>query len=99
MSVGLLGIEELTRPEVEAILERARLYQQVHTRPLKKLDTLLGKMIVNLFFEASTRPRTSFEIAAKRLGADTVSITAQASSVSKGESLVDTLHTLAAMRP
>ena len=56
-------------------------------------------MVVNLFFEASTRTRTSFEIAAKRLGADTISITAQASSVSKGESLVDTLNTLAAMRP
>jgi aspartate carbamoyltransferase catalytic subunit len=66
---------------------------------LKKLDTLRGKMIVNLFYEASTRTRTSFEIAAKRLGADAVSITASGSSVSKGESLVDTLNTLAAMRP
>src|ERR1700719_1821553 len=99
MSVGLLGIEELTRPEVEAILERARFYQPVQTQPFQKLDTLRGKMIVNLFFEASTRTRTSFEIAAKRLGADTVSITASGSSVSKGESLVDTLNTLAAMRP
>ena len=60
---------------------------------------LRGRMIVNLFFEASTRTRTSFEIAAKRLGADIVSITASGSSVSKGESLVDTLNTLAAMRP
>jgi len=60
---------------------------------------LRGRMVVNLFFEASTRTRTSYEIAAKRLGADTISITAQASSVSKGESLVDTLNTLAAMRP
>jgi aspartate carbamoyltransferase catalytic subunit len=68
-------------------------------QPFKKLDTLRGKMIVNLFFEASTRTRTSFEIAAKRLGADTVSITASGSSVSKGESLVDTLNTLAAMHP
>src|SRR5208283_5491538 len=65
----------------------------------KKSDQLRGRMIVNLFFEASTRTRTSFEIAARRLGADAVSITAQASSVSKGESLVDTLNTLAAMRP
>jgi aspartate carbamoyltransferase catalytic subunit len=63
------------------------------------LDLLRGRMVVNLFFEASTRTRTSFEIAAKRLGADTISITAQASSVSKGESLVDTLNTLGAMRP
>jgi len=99
MTVGLLGIEELTRAEVDAILQRAHFYQPVQTQPFKKLDTLRGKMIVNLFFEASTRTRTSFEIAAKRLGADTVSITASGSSVSKGESLVDTLNTLAAMHP
>ena len=71
----------------------------MQSQSLKKLDMLRGKMIVNLFFEASTRTRTSFEIAAKRLGADAVSITASASSVSKGESLVDTLNTLGAMRP
>ena len=99
MTVGLLGIEELTRAEVDAILQRAHFYQPVQMQPFKKLDTLRGKMIVNLFFEASTRTRTSFEIAAKRLGADTVSITASGSSVSKGESLVDTLNTLAAMHP
>jgi len=96
MPAGLLGIEELTRGEVQAILDRARDFQP---RGLRKLDLLKGRMVVNLFFEASTRTRTSFEIAAKRLGADTISITAQASSVSKGESLVDTLNTLAAMRP
>src|SRR5579872_2980255 len=96
---GLLGIEELTREEVEAILQRARHFQPLQAQPFKKVDTLRGKMIVNLFFEASTRTRTSFEIAAKRLGADTISITASGSSVSKGESLVDTLNTLAAMRP
>jgi aspartate carbamoyltransferase catalytic subunit len=95
----LLGIEDLDRSEIEAILARAKDFQPVQTQSLKKLDTLRGKMIVNLFFEASTRTRTSFEIAAKRLGADAVSITAQGSSVSKGESLVDTLNTLAAMRP
>jgi aspartate carbamoyltransferase catalytic subunit len=93
---GLLGIENLTRDEVQAILDRARDFQP---RRQGKLDLLRGRMVVNLFFEASTRTRTSFEIAAKRLGADTISITAQASSVSKGESLVDTLNTLAAMRP
>ncbi len=93
---GLLGIEELTREEVQAILDRSRDFQP---RSTGKLDLLRGRMVVNLFFEASTRTRTSFEIAAKRLGADTISITAQASSVSKGESLVDTLNTLAAMRP
>src|SRR5947207_13432186 len=99
MAFGLLGIEELTRAEVESILERARVFQPLQTQPFKKLDTLRGRMIVNLFFEASTRTRTSFEIAAKRLGADALSITASGSSVSKGESLVDTLNTLAAMRP
>jgi aspartate carbamoyltransferase catalytic subunit len=93
---GLLGIEKLTRDEVQSILDRARDFQP---RGRGKLDLLRGRMVVNLFFEASTRTRTSFEIAAKRLGADTISITAQASSVSKGESLVDTLNTLAAMRP
>jgi len=96
---GLLGIEELSRTEVEAILDRARYFQPLQSQAFKKLDTLRGRMIVNLFFEASTRTRTSFEIAAKRLGADAISITASGSSVSKGESLVDTLNTLAAMRP
>jgi aspartate carbamoyltransferase catalytic subunit len=99
MPAGLLGIEELDRSEIEAILARAKDFQPLQSQSLKKLDTLRGKMIVNLFFEASTRTRTSFEIAAKRMGADAVSITAAASSVSKGESLVDTLNTLAAMRP
>lgn len=96
---SLLGIEELPRPEIDAILARAKDFQPQPNQPHNKLDTLRGKMIVNLFFEASTRTRTSFEIAAKRLGADAVSITASGSSVSKGESLVDTLNTLAAMRP
>jgi aspartate carbamoyltransferase catalytic subunit len=96
---GLLGIEELDRAEIEAILARAKDFQPIQSQTVKKLDTLRGKMIVNLFYEASTRTRTSFEIAAKRLGADAVSITASGSSVSKGESLVDTLNTLAAMRP
>src|SRR6476646_4640540 len=99
MPAGLLGIEELERAEIEAILARAKAFQPLQSQSLKKLDALRGKMIVNLFFEASTRTRTSFEIAAKRLGADAISITASGSSVSKGESLVDTLNTLAAMRP
>src|SRR6202140_3045389 len=99
MPGGMLGIEELERAEIEAILERAKHFQPAQHDPQKKLDTLRGKMIVNLFFEASTRTRTSFEIAAKRLGADAISIAASGSSVSKGESLVDTLNTLAAMRP
>jgi len=102
MPAGLLGIEPLDRAEIEAILERARSFQpprnsQDHS--FKRLDTLRGRMVVNLFYETSTRTRTSFEIAAKRLGADAISITASASSVTKGESLVDTLNTLTAMRP
>ncbi|MFN7921078.1 MAG: aspartate carbamoyltransferase catalytic subunit [Bryobacteraceae bacterium] len=96
---GLLGIEGLGRNAIERILERAKDFQAVQHQPVKKFDILRGKMIVNLFFESSTRTRTSFEIAAKRLGADAVSITASGSSVSKGESLVDTLNTLGAMRP
>jgi aspartate carbamoyltransferase catalytic subunit len=99
MRAGLLGIEGLAREEIQAILDRARDFQPKPDQGFRKLSLLRGRMVVNLFFEASTRTRTSFEIAAKCLGADSVSITAQASSVSKGESLVDTLNTLAAMRP
>src|SRR5579884_3067486 len=99
MRPGLLGIEPLTREEIESILRRAKDFQPAGNQSFKRFDLLRGRMVVNLFFEASTRTRTSFEIAAKRLGADAVSITASASSVSKGESLVDTLNTLAAMRP
>ena len=99
MSAGLLGIEGLNRGEIEAILRRAKDFQIAHDQPPKRLDLLRGRMVVNLFYEASTRTRTSFEIAAKRLGADAISITAAGSSVSKGESLVDTLNTLAAMHP
>lgn len=96
---GLLGIEELGRAEIESILDRAKFFQPAQGESFRKLDTLRGRMVVNLFFEPSTRTRVSFEIAAKRLGADAVSISAQGSSVSKGESLVDTLNTLIAMRP
>src|ERR1035441_5390205 len=96
---GLLGIEPLAREEIQKILDRAKFYQPLQARTGKKLDTLRGKTIIHLFYESSTRTRTSFEIAAKRLGADTVSITAKGSSADKGESLLDTLNTLAAMRP
>jgi aspartate carbamoyltransferase catalytic subunit len=94
-----LDIESLDRGEIQAILDRARFFQPLPNETYRRLDSLRGKTIVNLFFEASTRTRVSFEIAAKRLGADTISIAAQQSSVSKGESLVDTLNTLVAMRP
>lgn len=99
MRPGLLGIEHLERSAIESILDRAKDYQPLQNHAFKRLDVLHGRMIVNLFFEASTRTRTSFEIAAKRLGADAISISASGSSVSKGESLVDTLNTLAAMHP
>jgi len=97
MPGGLLGIESLDRVEIEAILDRAKNFQPRESD--NRRDVLRGRMIVNLFFEASTRTRTSFEIAAKRLGADAISITASGSSVDKGESLVDTLNTLGAMHP
>ena len=96
---NLLGAEDLSRAEIEWLLERGRFYKPQRNEPPKKLDTLRGRSIVNLFFEPSTRTRTSFEIAAKRLGADTIGIQTQGSSLSKGESLVDTLNTLAAMSP
>ncbi|HEX4750294.1 MAG TPA: aspartate carbamoyltransferase catalytic subunit [Bryobacteraceae bacterium] len=99
MSVGLLDIESLSRDDVEAILARSKNFQPAIGQSFQRLDSLRGRTVVNLFFESSTRTRTSFEIAAKRLGADVLSITAAGSSVSKGESLVDTLNTLAAMRP
>jgi aspartate carbamoyltransferase catalytic subunit len=96
---GLLDIERLDRTEIEAILERAKFFQPLPKETYRRLDTLKGKTVINLFFEASTRTRVSFEIAARRLGAETLTIAAQGSSASKGESLVDTLNTLAAMRP
>jgi aspartate carbamoyltransferase catalytic subunit len=98
MKKGLLGIEALTTEEIQAILDRARHYKPLE-RSGQKLDRLRGKTIIHLFYENSTRTRISFELAARRLGADTVSITAQASSVQKGESLLDTLNTLVAMHP
>lgn len=99
LASGLLDIESLDRREIERILDRARFFQPLPNETYRRMESLRGKTIVNLFFEASTRTRVSFEIAAKRLGADTISIAAQQSSVSKGESLVDTLNTLVAMRP
>ncbi len=96
---GLLDIESLSREHIESILTRSKDFQPPPGQTFQRFDVLRNRSIVNLFFEASTRTRTSFEIAAKRLGAETLSITASGSSVSKGESLVDTLNTLGAMRP
>ncbi len=96
---GLLDIESLPRPEIEAILARSKDFQPAPKQPFQRFTTLQNRTVVNLFFESSTRTRTSFEIAARRLGAEVLSIAVAASSVSKGESLVDTLNTLGAMRP
>src|SRR5580765_6561326 len=93
----LLGIENLSPEEILEILNTAESLQEVSSRPIKKVPTLRGKTLINLFFEASTRTRTSFEIAGKRLSADVVNVTAATSSVSKGETLIDTARTLDAM--
>lgn len=99
MTKGLLDIEALDRTEIESLLQRAQDFQPLQQKREKRLDLLNGRLVVNLFFEASTRTRISFEIAAKRLGADAISISSQGSSVSKGETLLDTVSTLSAMRP
>src|SRR5882724_9962348 len=93
----LLGIQDLERQEIVDILDTAETLQEISTRPIKKVPTLRGKTVINLFFEASTRTRTSFEIAGKRLSADVVNVTSSTSSVSKGETLIDTARTLDAM--
>ena len=93
----LLGIEGLDRQEIVEILDTADSFQEVSSRPIKKVPTLRGKTVINLFFEPSTRTRTSFEIAGKRLSADVVNISMSTSSVSKGETLIDTARTLDAM--
>ncbi|HEX3597534.1 MAG TPA: aspartate carbamoyltransferase catalytic subunit [Polyangiaceae bacterium] len=95
----LLSIDDLDRPLAERILETARAFEEVGRRPVKKVPTLRGKTIVNLFYEASTRTRTSFELAGKRLSADVVNIGGSSSSVSKGETLSDTVRTIDAMHP
>jgi aspartate carbamoyltransferase catalytic subunit len=94
----LLGLEHLAPEQIRLILDTAEPFKEVSERPIKKVPTLRGKTIVNLFFEASTRTRISFEFAEKRLSADTVNVAAQGSSVQKGESLVDTAQNLEAMR-
>jgi len=95
----LLGIAELAPDEIELILDTADAMKEVGTRPIKKVPALRGKTVVNLFFEPSTRTRTSFEIAEKRLSADTLSIAIGSSSVVKGETLADTALNLEAMSP
>ncbi len=95
----LLSIEQLSKVEIEAILDRAESFAEVGRRDIKKVPTLRGRTVVTLFYEASTRTSSSFELAAKRLSADLVSVRAAGSSVDKGESLKDTIATLSAYEP
>jgi len=95
----LLGLAELEADELRQILDTAQSFKEVLERPIKKVPSLRGRTIMNLFFEPSTRTRTSFELAAKRLSADLMNIAVSASSLSKGESLKDMIQTLNAMRP
>src|SRR5204862_1081014 len=99
MKKDLLSIDDLTTEEIHLVLDTAEAMREIGYRPIKKVPTLRGKTIVNLFFENSTRTRTSFEIAEKRLSADTLNIAAATSSVAKGETLVDTALNLEAMSP
>jgi aspartate carbamoyltransferase catalytic subunit len=95
----LLGIKQLEPEEIEVILETAETFKEISTRSIKKVPTLRGRTVVHLFYEPSTRTRTSFEIAAKRLSADTFNISASTSSIVKGETLLDTAKNLEAMNP
>ncbi len=95
----LLGIEELEPDEIVAILDTAQGLREVLDRPIKKVPVLRGRTVVNLFYEASTRTRASFEVAEKALSADILSIATAASSVTKGETLLDTARNLEAMNP
>jgi len=95
----LLGIRNLSAAEIVGILDTAENFREINQREIKKVPTLRGKTIINLFFEASTRTRTSFELAAKRLSADAVNISISSSAVTKGETLIDTALNLDAMSP
>jgi len=95
----LIGIEDLSVPDIQLILDTAESFREVSERPIKKVPTLRGKTVMNLFFEPSTRTRSSFEIAEKRLYADSLNFSSSTSSLSKGESLVDTALNLQAMAP
>jgi aspartate carbamoyltransferase catalytic subunit len=99
MRKDLLGIADLTRDEIQQVLDTADAMREIGERPIKKVPTLRGKTVVNLFYEPSTRTRTSFEIAEKRLSADTLNLAVSASSVLKGETLADTALNIEAMAP
>jgi len=98
-SKHLLGISELSPAEIVHVLDTAETFRAISQREIKKVPTLRGRTVINLFFEPSTRTRTSFELAGKRLSADTINISASTSSVTKGETLLDTARNLEAMSP
>jgi aspartate carbamoyltransferase catalytic subunit len=95
----LLGIAELDPEEIQLILDTAVAMKEVGTRAIKKVPALRGRTVINLFFESSTRTRMSFELAEKRMSADTLGMTTSGSSLAKGETLADTARTLEAMSP
>src|SRR5690625_5246282 len=94
---NLIGLQHLTRSEIERVLDTAEATREIFDREVKKLPTLRGRVLVNLFYEPSTRTRTSFELAGKWMSADVVNMSVSSSSVVKGESLADTAKTLAAL--
>ena len=96
---NILGTQSLTQEDITNILNATDSFKEISTRPIKKVPTLRGKTVINLFFEPSTRTRTSFEIAGKRLSADVINISGSSSSTVKGENLIDTALNLEAMRP
>jgi len=96
---NILGTKCLSHGEITTILDTADSFKEISTRPIKKVPALRGKTIINLFFEPSTRTRTSFEIAGKRLSADVINISGSSSSTVKGENLIDTALNLEAMNP
>jgi aspartate carbamoyltransferase catalytic subunit len=95
----ILGIDELSKEDISHILDTADSFKEISVRPIKKVPTLRGHTIINLFFEPSTRTRLSFEIAAKRMSADTFNISPSTSSATKGETLIDTARNISAMHP
>lgn len=95
----IIALRDLTKEEIELLIETAENLREINSRDIKKVPTLRGKTIINLFYESSTRTRTSFEIAGKRLSADTVNIASSSSSATKGETLADTALNLLAMKP
>src|SRR5687767_15032948 len=95
----LISIEDLEREDIERLLDRAKSFTEIGEREVKKVPALRGRRVLNLFYEASTRTRSSFELAAKALSADVVNFASSGSSVEKGESLKDTVQTLSAYNP